>query len=97
MIAFELGSGNDFAGAVKERQGRADRQLFNTWGSICPLRILWIGIFRTENDYLQKKEKWILILQDRICAGSANLVSRNSRTNTGMYMTDLHSYIIQLP
>ena len=36
---IELGFGIDFAGAVKERQGRADRQLCNTWGRICPLRI----------------------------------------------------------
>jgi hypothetical protein len=32
MITSELGFGNDFAGAVKERQGRADRQLIKTWG-----------------------------------------------------------------
>jgi len=36
MIASELGFGKDFAGAVKEKQGRADCQLFNTWGKFLP-------------------------------------------------------------
>jgi hypothetical protein len=33
MIGFELGIGIDFAGAVKEKQRRADSQLFKTWGN----------------------------------------------------------------
>jgi hypothetical protein len=34
MIAFELGIGIDFAGAVKEKQRRADNQLSKTWGNL---------------------------------------------------------------
>jgi hypothetical protein len=43
MIASELGSGNDFAGAVKEKQGRADSQLFNTWGKFLPAQDQFIS------------------------------------------------------
>jgi hypothetical protein len=46
MIASELGFGKDFAGAVKEKQGRADSQLFNTWGKFLPAQdqlISWLA------------------------------------------------------
>jgi len=34
MIGFESGIGIDFAGAVMEKQRRADNQLFKTWGTL---------------------------------------------------------------
>ncbi len=34
MIGFGLGIGIDFAGAVKEKQRRADSQLFKAWGNL---------------------------------------------------------------
>jgi hypothetical protein len=43
MIKSELGFGNDFAGAVKEKQGRADNQLFNAWGKFLPAQDQFIS------------------------------------------------------